>query len=938
MIFSKEKRILLKDQRGRGLSTFLFGLFAAAAMFVPFMISDNGYFTFYGDFNVQQIPFYQSCHAAVRSGQLSWSFITDLGSPFIGSYSFYLLGSPFFWLTLPFPNSFVPYLMGPLLILKFALAALTGYLFIKRFTRTAAAAQIGGLLYAFSGFSVYNIFFNHFHEAIIIFPLLLLSMELLITENRRGLFCLTVALAAISNYFFFFGMAVFCIIYFVIRLSCHAYHLTVWRFSALAFEAVLGVLLATFILIPSILTVLSNGRVSQFQMGWGGIMYSSEQRYLNIIECFFFPPDLPSRPVFFPSANAKWSSLGGWLPLFGMCGALGFVLSKKGSFIKRVICTSAFCAMVPVLNSAFYAFNSSYYARWFYMPILFICLATAISAEDETVDLKRGFRLSAIITVAIAAVIGLFPQKKDGKIVFGLYTDAGNRESYAYKRFIIAVVIAISALIVLRLVMLLKKTSLKAFFNTSVALVLVFSVIYGTVFIYGGKTHSHTKRAMIDSLIEGDVTLPDKQLKGYRIDTYGCADNTGMYLELPTINAFHSVVSTSIMDFYTFIGQKRDVASRPTTDCYSIRSLLSVRYLLNHIDGNSFIDENGETYMPGFKYITSENGYDIYENENYIPYGFSYKYYMAESECALLYKNNDRANIMLKAIVLPDEIAKNYSGNMLHFSEYIDSAPTAPAVKDEAAEDIPSQTQSSNAEDGSVADSSAIDGSSSENTSSENTSSESTSGEELGFDGMDAALSFTTEDAVWGLNSDLSYEALSLDAKELKKSGATFVKADDGKFTAHLTRDQSNLAFFSIPYEEGWSVTVNGKKAEIIKANIGFMAVEVPAGNSEVVFTYRTPNLNIAIIVSLSALLVLVLYLAGSLAFKKLHPIKENYPEGERLLAEWGALLEQSACDEEYNGYLDPVAPEEIPMSKYSDGFTVTFDDYEEPIDNQNKE
>ena len=194
MNFSEHKSLLLRPQKEKLLSTFLISLFVAAAFFVPYMIIDKGYFIFYGDFNVQQIPFYQGCHQAIKEGNIFWSWTTDLGANFIGSYSFYLLGSPFFWLTLPFPNSFVPYLMGPLLILKFACAAVTAYLYIRRFTRTADAARLGGILYAFSGFSVYNIFFNHFHEAIIVFPLLLLSLELLITENRRFGFALTVCL------------------------------------------------------------------------------------------------------------------------------------------------------------------------------------------------------------------------------------------------------------------------------------------------------------------------------------------------------------------------------------------------------------------------------------------------------------------------------------------------------------------------------------------------------------------------------------------------------------------------------------------------------------------------------------------------------------------------------------------------------------------------
>ena len=120
MNFSYSKQTLLRPQKEKYLSTFFIALFVAAALFVPYMVMSEGYFTFYGDFNVQQIPFYMQCHKAVKSGNIFWNWTTDLGANFIGSYSFYLLGSPFFWLTIPFPNWVVPYLMGPLLILKFA--------------------------------------------------------------------------------------------------------------------------------------------------------------------------------------------------------------------------------------------------------------------------------------------------------------------------------------------------------------------------------------------------------------------------------------------------------------------------------------------------------------------------------------------------------------------------------------------------------------------------------------------------------------------------------------------------------------------------------------------------------------------------------------------------------------------------------------------------
>ena len=94
------------------LRVFLLCLLTGAVIFLPFIIYDGGYFLFYGDFNVQQIPFYTLAHDAVRDGNLFWNWNTDLGVNFIGSYSFYLLGSPFFWLTIPFPSEVVPYLIN----------------------------------------------------------------------------------------------------------------------------------------------------------------------------------------------------------------------------------------------------------------------------------------------------------------------------------------------------------------------------------------------------------------------------------------------------------------------------------------------------------------------------------------------------------------------------------------------------------------------------------------------------------------------------------------------------------------------------------------------------------------------------------------------------------------------------------------------------------
>ena len=152
-----------------------FGLCAlgAAMVFLPFYIVDGGIFLYAGDFNSQQIPFYYYANEFVKSGGGSFSWATDLGSGFINSYSFYLVGSPFWWLSLLFPAAWLPFLMAPLLVLKFAVAGGGAYLWLRRYTKDPNMAVLGACLYAFSGFTVYNVFFNHFVDVVALFPYLL---------------------------------------------------------------------------------------------------------------------------------------------------------------------------------------------------------------------------------------------------------------------------------------------------------------------------------------------------------------------------------------------------------------------------------------------------------------------------------------------------------------------------------------------------------------------------------------------------------------------------------------------------------------------------------------------------------------------------------------------------------------------------------------------
>ena len=86
---------------------------------------------------------------------------------------------------------------------------------------------------------------------------------------------------------------------------------------------------------------------------------------------------------------------------------------------------------------------------------------------------------------------------------------------------------------------------------------------------------------------------------------------------------------------------------------------------------------------------------------------------------------------------------------------------------------------------------------------------------------------------------------------------------DNTGFTATFHGEKERLVFFSVPYEKGWSATVNGEPAEILKVNVGFMAVRVPKGDSTIRFDYYTPGLNPGIFMTAGGFLLFGLYVGG---------------------------------------------------------------------------
>lgn len=653
--------ILTDEKRDKFLFVFLAAFLLQAAAFLPFVMVRGGYFVYYGDYNAQQIPFWYHVHSAVRQGNFLWDFSTDLGSDLFGSYAFYLLGSPFFWLTVPFPDSVIPYIMPWLICLKTAVAALTSYAFLREFVPNRNACFLGGLLYAFSGFQLYNIMFNHFHDPVAFFPLLLLGSEKLMRENRRGLFAAAAALCAVTNYFFFAGMAVFTVIWFAVNVITGRYKLTFKGFAVYAFEAVLGCCTAAVILLPAAAALMGNSRAGDLISPGEAFVYSDKYTYLYILKSFFTFPDLPLEAAFHVSEDLDCASAAAYLPFVSLCGVLAYIknhrrLRSNEGMPVIMLAASVVFMLVPCLNSAFSGFNSQYYARWFFMPVLIMCLMTSAAAGEDIGGFKRfTFPVMGAAVVYIIGAAVLIKASGSGNMTNALITGVVPLGCTAllYSALSDNSLSDNSA----RLRSVTGKTALCCTLFTALV------IGQGTMTIDRAAARNYIDNAIRSANEIDDLKSEDGGF--FRVDMCENFHNYNLMWDMGSCSSFISTVSSSVSDVNSALGYPRLVTSKIPFDHAAYRSLTSVKYYFDMPiyteEGKAASFEILGNSCEAFTLSGERAGMTVYENNCYIPMGFTYDYYTTPEDIAGIDARIYRSQALLEAVVMSDEQRERFA-------------------------------------------------------------------------------------------------------------------------------------------------------------------------------------------------------------------------------------------------------------------------------------
>lgn len=749
---------------------FLFIVFGvnfgiALLSFAYFMVKGGGLFTLVDDFNAQEIPFNMLANQAIKSGDVFWNWNIDIGSDFVTTFSFYNLGSPFFWITLLFPASAFPYLMGWVYMLKYAVAGLFAYLFIQRFVENKKAALVGSMLYAFSGFQSCNLVFYHFHDVVALFPLLLIGLEKLQTEKKKGVFAVAVFVNALLNYFFFIGEVFFVILYYIVRFmlpgGASVSDKKEWladhcrRIGRCIVEGVLGVCMAAVLFVPSILSILQNTRVSEHITASEALVYDTSN-VLSILKGMFFPADIMRSQSAISQMN--WYSVSAYLPMVGMFLVFVYVFHKKKDWISVLLKASLVMALIPLLNNLFVMFQREYYRRWYYMPVLIMALASALVIEKRReYELKKPFLATAGIMAGYLAYMILYPWK---------WSDT--QESGILRPVVFAVICLIGAAGVVLTYLMLKYVR-RHYYSVIIGAAALFCCVTTVlnIFLYRRDTGYDSSQNIYHDIVETGQQL-DGNILPHRYLIFEWYNNRNMAGYVPSRNSFISTVSPSISEFYDALGTPRHVAGPSGPE--GTNEILSVGY---YVMADPWPDPVYETFYNGYRDI-----YVYYDNKA-VPIGFTYDTYMTKSEFMQI-DSDLRAMAMLKTLIVADEDEAEVSQHLKKYD---------------------AQT--------------------------------------------DGAYSVALREAI--------------KAEHKKEASQDFWYNSRG-FGSVITADQDKYAFYSVPYSDSWSASVNGQETEILNIN-GLMAVKVQAGENEITFSYNNKGLLYGVVLSAAGFIVWIGYL-----------------------------------------------------------------------------
>ncbi|WEG73572.1 YfhO family protein [Vagococcus intermedius] len=906
-------------------------LFIGITSIVFFPVIFGGYALVYeGDGFSQHYTLFKNFReellSIIKNGEFPamWDWTYGVGSSWFSKYVYYNLGDIFSYLSILSPTKYLVQWFSFLVLLRAYLAGIAYYIFARTKLKGQTALIVTSIAYAYSPLVIMNITRHPFFiNVMIIFPLLLLGIDLVVKNKKINLFILITAWAIINNFYFAWLMAIGGLLYLVLLyFNVYQKKESFWLF-------IKPFIVALFIVIGLVSVYIIPVLYNVSLMSRGEDIFANDLMIYNMQYYFRLPLDLINM-----NGGRALNFFGGYSVVFVLASVFIFRRIKEYRVLAGSLIIGIIIVLSPYLASIMSGMGSPV-QRW--MLIWNVPIALSI-----------GFVLDNLKNI----------QKKDLTISIWLYiliiilSFIGEKFKMAQLNLTLPLICMMLCLVIIfcnKLNLLTLKMS-----KLCLAAIIIFN-IFGNVWSYHSynsiaridkhtRTADYLEKSIADSFVGVEniiQTKPDQRLHMSNVDrlipTKFFRGNTSSLLGVYQLNSYNSIENKYLNTMlYEGFGNE-NFPSAPfvvTKDMPILLRFMGVKY---------YVSKTNSYHPSGYEKIEekeSSKDIEITKANSVVPFAYASQDSILESEAEKL-SQPARLNMLLDTVVTKNktDISSHYKpkydevkqkiikikdkstgeelkaiDNRYTFLaghdynveldvEYLDKKDVFLSFDEASPVFVPKEMRLKRINTGNrtpydnlkfyinnmflfddasinfrVKGTELVQGIYSEGKLSGN-----------GYrkikrqsyymgkldNNMSSSVSFSNKSENDLRISNLHFLTLQQDENIINKKIEKLnlnrlknIKFTKNKVEGIISTKGTAMLATKIPYQPGWQAKVNGKVTDIQCVNYGFAGIELDSGDNEVVFTYQEPGLLIGLAITCSTLLILLISL-GYMALSK---------------------------------------------------------------------
>lgn len=299
-----------------------------------------------------------------------WDWTVGEGSDILTTFHYYVIGDPLCLLSVFVPTRYMWILYDFLILIRLYLSGIAfSFLCFRTGQHNRYGILAGSMTYIFCSWALLNaVKHPYFLNPLIYLPLLIIGIEELIRRKRPIVLTGAVFLSAVSNFYFFYMLAIITAIYALVRLFM-IYRTNLrkaWKpLLYITLFALIGVLLSAVILLPVMRAFINSNRMSV-------------QNGIRLLYPAAYYSQIPG--MFVSNKTSYWLYIGCSVTVIP---AMFLLLHQKRQhvFLKVLFFICMLVILIPVLGQALNGF--SYVSnRWCFAFVLLLSYILAVMWEE----------------------------------------------------------------------------------------------------------------------------------------------------------------------------------------------------------------------------------------------------------------------------------------------------------------------------------------------------------------------------------------------------------------------------------------------------------------------------------------------------------------------------------------------------------------------------